>query len=64
LVFKYWHIASPHRSANHAVPYFFISQTYDTTEAKRLLRSHNIACPRFKSYVEPLLDFVDDNPML
>jgi thioester reductase-like protein len=49
---------------NHAVPYFFISQTYDTTEAKRLLKPHNITCPRFKSYVEPLLDFVDENPVL
>lgn len=49
---------------HHAVPYFFISQTYDTSVAKTLLRPHGIGCPRFPDYVEPLLDFVDDYPAL
>ena len=45
-----------------AVPYFFISQTYDTAVADELLKPHSIACPRFGDYVENLLDFVEENP--
>ena len=48
----------------HGVPYFFISQTYDTTIAKGLLAKHKIACPRFGNYVGNLLDFVEENPEL
>jgi thioester reductase-like protein len=47
-----------------AVPYFFISQTYDTTQAKLLLRPHNISCPRFEKYVTNIIDFVEENPVL
>jgi nucleoside-diphosphate-sugar epimerase len=46
------------------VPYFFISQTYDTTVADSLLAQHNIACPNFRSYVKNLLKFVEKNPKL
>lgn len=46
------------------VPYFFISQTYDTTEAAKLLKKHGVACPRFTSYVGNLLEFVENNPEL
>jgi nucleoside-diphosphate-sugar epimerase len=46
------------------VPYFFISQTYDTTVADGLLSNHNIACPNFRSYVKNLLKFVEKNPSL
>jgi nucleoside-diphosphate-sugar epimerase len=49
---------------HHAVPYFFISQTYDTKVAKALLRPHGISCPRFAQYVENLLDFLDEYPVL
>ena len=49
---------------HHAVPYFFISQTYDTSEAERLLAAHDIKCPRFGDYVGNLLDFVDEFPKL
>ena len=49
---------------HHGVPYFFISQTYDTTVAKGLLRKHDIACPRFPNYVGKLLEFVDEFPKL
>jgi thioester reductase-like protein len=46
------------------VPYFFISQTYDTAVADGLLKPHNISCPQFPRYVGNLLDFVDENPGL
>lgn len=46
------------------VPYFFISQTYDTAEASSLLAKHRVACPRFQKYVGNLLDFIDENPEL
>lgn len=48
----------------HGVPYFFISQTYDTSVADALLAPHNIECPRFGDYVGRLLDFVEENPRL
>lgn len=47
-----------------AVPYFFISQTYDTGVADELLAPHGIVCPRFDQYVGNLLDFVDEFPVL
>jgi thioester reductase-like protein len=47
---------------HHGVPYFFISQSYDTETAGGLLKNHNIACPAFDSYVGNLLDFVEENP--
>lgn len=46
------------------VPYFFISQTYDTTVADELLAAHSIECPRFRDYVGNLLDFVEEYPKL
>jgi nucleoside-diphosphate-sugar epimerase len=46
------------------VPYFFISQTYDTSVADALLAPHRIACPNFRSYVKNLLKFVEKNPKL
>ncbi|MEP6789125.1 MAG: SDR family oxidoreductase [Acidobacteriota bacterium] len=49
---------------HHAVPYFFISQSYDTAVAKELLDVHGIACPSFKDYVGNLLDFIEQNPKL
>jgi thioester reductase-like protein len=48
----------------HSVPYFFLSQTYDTTQAKLLLRPHNVSCPRFEKYVSNIIDFVEENPAL
>jgi thioester reductase-like protein len=48
----------------HGVPYFFVSQTYDTAVAEGLLARHNIACPRFDQYARNLLDFVEENPKL
>ncbi len=49
---------------HHGVPYFFISQTYDTGVANKLLAKHGIQCPDFHSYVANLLDFVEENPKL
>ena len=47
---------------HHGVPYFFISQTYDTATADELLAAHNISCPRFTDYVGELLKFVEEHP--
>lgn len=41
-----------------AVPYFFIDQTYDTTEARALLGPHGVRCPPFPDYVRALVEFV------
>jgi nucleoside-diphosphate-sugar epimerase len=49
---------------HYGVPYFFISQTYDTAVMSDLLTPHLIACPRFDEYVANLLDFVDECPSL
>ncbi|MGB7070838.1 MAG: SDR family oxidoreductase [Pyrinomonadaceae bacterium] len=46
------------------VPYFFISQSYDTTIAKELLDPHGITCPNFRNYLDHLLKFVDGHPKL
>lgn len=46
------------------VPYFFLSQTYDTREADELLSKHGIRCPGFKSYVANLIRFVESHPEL
>lgn len=46
---------------HHGVPYFFISQTYDTSVADELLAPHGIACPRFPDYVSNIVDFVEEN---
>ncbi|NNE66601.1 MAG: SDR family oxidoreductase [Pyrinomonadaceae bacterium] len=44
------------------VPYFFIPQTYDTSEAQALLGSHGIECPSFNEYVSTLVRFVEQHP--
>ncbi|HEV7699512.1 MAG TPA: SDR family oxidoreductase [Pyrinomonadaceae bacterium] len=48
----------------YAVPYFFISQTYDTSVATEALKIHGIECPQFNKYCGELLDFVDEFPRL
>lgn len=47
-----------------AVPYFFLSQTYDTTRSRALLEPHNVRCPPFPSYVDALVRFVEQHPKL
>jgi thioester reductase-like protein len=49
---------------NHGVPYFFLSQNYDTSIADKLMKKHGIICPRFRTYAGNLLDFVDEFPKL
>src|SRR5713226_450894 len=47
-----------------AVPYFFLEQTYDTTQARELLEPHGIRCPGFPEYVGALVNFVAEHPRL
>ena len=49
---------------HHAVPYFFVKQLYDTTQAQELLAPHGIHCPPFESYVDKIIDFARKNPRL
>ena len=47
---------------HHAVPYFFVKQLYDSSEAQQLLAAHRIRCPPFESYVDKIVDFARQNP--
>src|SRR6266446_5650136 len=47
-----------------AVPYFFLEQTHDSTQARELLEPHGIRCPRFPDYVGALINFVAEHPKL
>ena len=47
-----------------AVPYFFLSQTYDTCIAGDLLAKHGIRCPNFRDYAANLIRFVNEHPKL
>ena len=49
---------------HHAVPYFFVKQLYDSTQAQQLLAPHGIQCPPFESYVDKIIDFVRKHPVL
>jgi len=44
------------------VPYFFLNQTYDITRAQGLLEPHEIRCPPLPTYVNALIDFVEQHP--
>ena len=47
-----------------AVPYFFLKQTYDTTQATSLLAPRGIFCPPFPSYVGAIVDYAASHPSL
>jgi thioester reductase-like protein len=49
---------------HHAVPYFFVKQFYDTSEAQQLLAPHGIRCPPFESYVDKIVEFAKLNPII
>jgi thioester reductase-like protein len=49
---------------HHGVPYFFVKQTYDSTQAQRLLAVHQIACPPFSSYVDKIVNYAAQHPVL
>lgn len=44
-----------------AVPYFFVKQLYDSSQAQALLKPHGIECPSFPSYVDNIVEFVKAN---
>lgn len=46
---------------HHAVPYFFVKQLYDSSQAQALLKPHGIQCPPFESYVDNIVSFVKAN---
>lgn len=47
-----------------AVPYFFLKQTYDIAQAKRLLEPHGVTCPPFESYVSTISSYAASYPSL
>jgi thioester reductase-like protein len=49
---------------HHGVPYFFVKQTYDVTQAQALLEPHHIRCPPFTSYVDKIVDYAARHPVL
>jgi thioester reductase-like protein len=49
---------------HHGVPYFFVKQTYDSTQAQQLLGPHGIPCPPFKSYVDRIVEYAANHPQL
>ncbi len=49
---------------HHAVPYFFVRQLYDSSQAQQLLAPHGIHCPPFETYVDRIVDFAQQNPVL
>jgi len=49
---------------HHAVPYFFVRQLYDSSQAHDLLAPHGIHCPPFESYVDRIVDFARQHPKL
>ena len=46
---------------HHGVPYFFVKQTYDTSNSARLLEPHGLRCPAFESYVDKIVAFAAAN---
>jgi thioester reductase-like protein len=49
---------------HNAVPYFFVKQVYETSEAQALLAPHGIQCPPFAGYADQIVDFVKAHPQL
>jgi len=46
------------------VPYFFLKQTYDSTQASALLRPYQVDCPPFPSYAKAIVDYAAGHPVL
>ena len=49
---------------HHAVPYFFVRQLYDTRQAGELLAAQGIQCPPFETYVDRIVDFARQHPVI
>jgi hypothetical protein len=47
-----------------AVPYFFVKQLYDSSQAQQLLAPHGIRCPPFENYVDRIVDFARQHPVI
>jgi len=48
---------------HHGVPYFFVKQSYDTTQSRALLKPHGLQCPPFESYVDRIVEFAAGNKL-
>jgi thioester reductase-like protein len=46
---------------HHGVPYFFVKQSYDISEARALLEPYGIRCPPFDTYVDRIVEFAAAN---
>ena len=58
-------ISPPLTGLPHAgVPYFFLSQSYDTSIASAFLEKAGVKCPRFSAYADRLIDFLKKHPNL
>lgn len=49
---------------HHAVPYFFLNQTYDTKQSRQLLEPHEVRCPSFRSYAKQIVEYAVSHPRL
>lgn len=49
---------------HYGVPYFFLSQTYNTQNSEKLLAAHGVACPNFRDYAKNLVKFTEKHPKL
>lgn len=49
---------------HHGVPYFFVKQTYDSSQAQELLKNHALQCPPFTSYVDKIVEYAKQHPVL
>jgi len=49
---------------HHAVPYFFVRQLYDSSQAQELLAAHGIRCPPFVGYVDRIVEFAKQHPVI
>jgi len=47
-----------------AVPYFFLRQNYDTTQAQALLQPRGVSCPPFESYAKTIVEYAEAHPQL
>ena len=47
---------------HHGVPYFFVKQMYDTSNATKLLDRHGLRCPEFDTYVDKVVEFARTHP--
>lgn len=49
---------------HNAVPYFFVKQLYDISQAQKLLEPHGVRCPPFETYVDKIVDYARTHPQI